>query len=163
MHLSGEPHLAEETQEETRKREELRGLFTLSLLALFLFMRDKMPEIFVLNLPNSMYLIAYPQSLVDFLAFFWIAYAILMVFSFSDDIISSKRIRQSLKILATVFFLIGPLSIPLVLFAALLIWFMQYFFPVSLYFLAAFAVVISVVYFLLQRYRFHIVVEPRKP
>lgn len=155
--------MAEETQDEMRKREELRGLFTLSLLALFLFMRDKMPEIFVLKLPGSAYLIAYPQSLVDVLAFFWIAYAILMVFSFSDDIISSKRIRQSLRILAATFFILGPFLIPFALFAVILIWFMQYFFPVSLYFLVALIVVISVGYFLLQRYRFHIVVEPRKP
>jgi hypothetical protein len=143
------------------KREELRGLFTLSILALLLVMRDKIAAVAVIWLPQA-YVVMYPQSLIDILTIFWILYAILMIFRFSDDIIASEKKREYLGFLAVSSFLTGILIVTAAIISPLFVFSLLYFYPASLYFLLIFAATFIVVYLVLWKYRLHVVIEPRR-
>lgn len=126
-----------------------------------LVMRDKIATIFTITVPQG-YVAMYPQSLIDILTFFWIPYAILMVLRFSDDVITSVRIREYLGRLAVAFFLTGLAFVAVGIITPLLIAYVAYFYPASIVFLVVFAAILAVVYFVLRKYHLKLIIEPRQ-
>jgi hypothetical protein len=157
-------------EDHARKREELRGLLTLSLLALLLLIRTNLDKLlpqqtFNIHVPFvEGYINVYPAmvSSIDIVSFFWMIYAILTILRFSDDIIASERIRRNLGQFALACLVAGPLLVTILFLVALSVFYITYFYPTSLYFLIVTVAVFCVVYFVLRRYRLRLIIEPRQ-
>jgi len=152
---------------ESLKREEIRGLFTLSLLALLIVIRtnwDKLniaPTVFVkipfTNLTARLDLLFF----IDLIVFCWMAYAFSMILVFSDDLIKSQRVRNSFRRLGLAFLIVGPMGIAY-FFAILIIaaYIIQY--PDIIYVMLVVLVSVTIVSLILRKYNVSIVVEPKE-
>jgi membrane protein implicated in regulation of membrane protease activity len=89
-------------------------------------------------------------------------YAVFTVLSFSDDLISSKRIRNLFRIIALALFIVGPLALIAILTLFILGIYLLYFFPFSLY--LALTLFISTVFvsLILRKYRIRVTVETKE-
>jgi len=140
------------------KREEIRGLFTLSLLALLIVIRTEWLKI---NLQAKITIGVIEWNFlesVDTLIFCWIIYAFMMIFSFSDDIIPREDVREKLGQIGLIFLMVGPLGIAFVVFIGLFVSYIFNFFPYSILLLIAFVAL----YVLSRKYEFSVVMEPKK-
>jgi hypothetical protein len=81
--------LIEKEEEEPRflAREEIRGLFTLGLLAVVTSIRIQNPSGISLIIDGKPY---YITGLIDWMIFLWSFYAFFMILGLSDDIIGKK-------------------------------------------------------------------------
>ena len=152
------------------KREEIRGLFTLSLLALLIIIRtsyDKLglQEIIVLKIPfiAGAFLELNLLECIDLIIFCWMVYAILMILSFSDDLISSTRIRDVFRLFGLAFLVIGPIMLTLLFFIVLTSAYVEYYFPNSVYILLSMLAFVTIVSLILRKYKVHLSIEPKKP
>jgi hypothetical protein len=155
------------------KREEVRGLFTLGLLAILLVIRtnwDKMgiQPIMRLTLPLAdarMLLLSFDfLQAIDLLSFCWIAYSFSMILGFSDDIIHSKKFRELFRQFGLAFFIIGPLIIGITLVGGISAAYVIYLYninPFSIIYVMMLVASLVVVFLILRKYRIQIVVESK--
>jgi hypothetical protein len=159
---------AKELEEHAWRREELRGLFALSLLAsLFVIWTnlDKvLPEKELIIIGLNFYPLVLPA--IYTIIFFWIIYAVFTILRFSDDIFESERLRQSFESIARMSFIVGPLMVSVAFFWSLSVLLIVYYFPASLYVLIGVLVLLALIaIYLVLRKKYHIrvVIQQRKP
>lgn len=144
------------------KREEIRGLFTLSLLALLLVIRmnwEKMsiePRVWIAVPFTEVKLPFDILFWIDVIAFCWIAYALSMIMWFSDDLLRSERLRGFFRRLGLAFLVLGPLGMMYV-FSILVMWaYTHHYYPQSIYLGIVFIIILIVIIIITARYEIHV-------
>jgi hypothetical protein len=141
--------LGQDTEDNIHRREELRGLFAVGVIAVLAAI-EAAPEKFNIQdkqtfvLPFTQQIFTYHLfSFFNIVIFSWVGYAMIMVFAYSDDLVKSERARRVLKIIGLGFLLTGPFLFGVASMVVLTIAYIATYYPLSAYLLiAAFVVFI---------------------
>jgi hypothetical protein len=141
------------------KREELRGLFTLSLLALLIVIRTNASQFGIQNTltkfttPSLPFVIGMNfLGLLDVAIFLWVFYAGLMVLGFSDDLIHSSKIRKDLRTLGLICLVGGPILIGVLFFVTAFSLILGSFYPQSVYVMVILLIALIITWFVFKKY-----------
>ena len=144
------------------RREEIRGLFTLSLLALLLVIRMNWEETGIE--PSIRVVVPFTDRFfhfnvlfwIDIIALCWIAYALSMIMWLSDDLLRSTRLRGFFRRLGLAFLVLGPLGMVYIFFIFVAVAYGLHYYPHSIYVLIVFLILDIIVMYILRKYEIHI-------
>jgi hypothetical protein len=160
--------LTEERTDSSHRREELRGLFALGVVAVLAAV-EVSPQSFgiadklSIPLPFVNESLTFPFStFFNVIIFSWVGYAMLMVFAYSDDLFPSEMGRKVIKILGLGLLVLGPLLFGAISLTVVTMAYFIAYYPSSIY-VAIFAPIMFtiVIILLMLRSKYRIRIERR--